>query len=492
MRIGLSEAAMALEAPAPSEAPKVSHVFPRQIGTSLPTVDRGDGLYIFDTDGRRYIDASGGGPAVSCLGYNDPDVIAAIKDQLDRIAFAHTAYFTSEAAESLARLLVESAPPGFGKVYFTGSGSEAIEAALKMARQYFAQLGRTSKTKFIARHQSYHGATLGAIPLGGVAWRRRLYEALTMQCSFVPPCYSYRFKELGESEEAYGRRVAEALETEILRLGPENVAGFVAETVVGATAGAVPPVPGYFAKIREICDRHKVLLILDEVMCGMGRTGAAFACLDEGIAPDLICIAKGLAAGYQPIAAVLVSNQVYEAFAAGDRIFHHGQTYMGHPAGCAAALAVQKKIRTRGLLANVREQGRYLIDELRLRLGPHPHIGDIRGRGLLVGIELVADKESKAPFDPALKLHNRIKQAALRLGLICYPGGGTVDGRAGDHVLLAPPYIVDRSAIDQIVDLLETAINDAVCGLPISLVSRFRSSHTFAARPDANFGIEGH
>ena len=449
-----------------NEAP-ASQVFPRQIGTSLPTIDRGEGIYLFDTDGRRYIDASGGGPAVACLGHNDADVIAAIKDQIDRIAFAHTGYFTSEAAESLARLLIESAPPGFGKVYFTGSGSEAVEAALKMARHYFAQLGWTSKTKFIARHQSYHGATLGAIPIGGVEWRRRLYEALTMQCSFIPPCYSYRFKEPGETEEAYGRRVADALEAEILRLGPENVAAFVAETVVGATAGVVPAVPGYFARIREICERHKVLLILDEVMCGMGRTGATFACLDEGISPDLICVAKGLAGGYQPIAAVLVSDQVYQVFADGDRMFHHGQTYMGHPAGCAAALAVQTKIRTRGLLANVREQGRYLMNELALRLGAHPQVGDIRGRGLFVGIELVADKESKAPFDPTIKLHNRIKHAALRRGLICYPGGGTVDGKLGDHILLAPPYIVDRSAIDQIVELLAAAIDDAICAIPI-------------------------
>jgi len=438
-----------------------SNVFRREIGAHLPTVDHGRGLYIVDAEGRRYLDASGG-PAVSCLGHSDPDVIAAIKDQLDRIAFAHTSYFTSESAEGLADVLIESAPTGFGKVYFTGSGSEAVEASLKMARQYFMQVGLSSKTRFIARHLSYHGATLGALPLGGIEWRRKLYEPLTMQCSFIPPCYSYRFREPHESEEDYGQRCADALEDEILRLGMDNVAGFIAETVSGATLGAVPAAPGYFRRIRDICNKYNVLLILDEVMCGMGRTGSAFACLDEGIAPDMICIAKGLGGGYQPIAAVLVSNRVYDVFATGDRIFHHGQTYMGHPTVCAAALAVQKKIRDCNLLENVQEQGRYLQDILVFRLGQHPNVGDIRGRGLFVGIEMVTDRKSKDPFDAKLKVHSRIKQAALRRGLICYPGGGTVDGKRGDHILIAPPFTVKRPEIEQIVDLLEQAINDVV------------------------------
>ncbi|MGY4306939.1 adenosylmethionine-8-amino-7-oxononanoate aminotransferase [Bradyrhizobium sp. USDA 4369] len=443
-----------------SAVSKPSNVFPRQIGSSLPTVSRGDGIYVIDVEGRRYLDASGG-PAVSCLGHSDAEVIRAIKEQVDQISFAHTSYFTSFAAEALADLIIEGAPTGFGKVYFTGSGSEAVEASLKMARQYFIQSGLPSKTKFIARHQSYHGATLGAIGLGGVEWRRRLYEPLTMQCSFIPPCYSYRLMSAGETEDAYGLRAADALETEILRLGPENVAAFVAETIVGATSGAVPAVRGYFNRIQEICDRYNVLLILDEVMCGMGRTGSVFACHDEGVTPDLICVAKGLAAGYQPLAAVVVSDRIYDVFEHNDRVFHHGQTYMGHPVGCAAALAVQRKIRERDVLTNVVRQGQHLISELKTRLGQHPFVGDIRGRGLLVGIELVADRCSKEPFDPKLKLHARVKQAAFRRGLICYPGGGTIDGQRGDHILLAPPFIVTQSDIDRIIDILFPAIDDA-------------------------------
>ena len=444
-----------------STTSRSSNVFPRQIGVQLPAVSHGDGVYIVDADGRRFLDASGG-PAVSCLGHSDPDVIRAIKDQVDRISFAHTSYFTSLAAEALADLIICEAPAGFGKVYFTSSGSEAVEASLKMARQYFIQSGFPSKTKFIARHQSYHGATLGAVALGGVEWRRRLYEPLIMRCGFIPPCYSYRMKEIDEFEEAYGLRVADALEAEILRLGPDNVAGFIAETIVGATSGAVPPTTGYFARIREICDRYNVLLILDEVMCGMGRTGSTFTCKDEEIAPDLICVAKGLAGGYQAIAAVIVASRVYDVFKENDRIFHHGQTYMGHPVACAAALAVQKKIREHDLLGNVAKQGRYLMKELQLRLGQHPFVGDIRGRGLFIGIELVADRQTKAPFDPALKLHGRVKQAALQRGLICYPGGGTIDGRRGDHILLSPPFIVAHSDIDRIIDLLIPAIDDAI------------------------------
>ncbi|WP_375411815.1 aspartate aminotransferase family protein [uncultured Bradyrhizobium sp.] len=452
------------------ESPRSSNVFPRQIGLDLPIVDHGKGAYIIDTDGREYLDASGG-PAVSCLGHDDPDVIAAIKEQVDRIAFAHTSYFTSLAAETLADLIIGEAPAGFGKLYLTGSGSEAVEASLKMARQYFVQSGLPSKTKFIARHQSYHGATLGAVALGGVEWRRSLYAPLTMQCGFIPPCYAYRMRHAGESDEAYGLRAANALETEILHLGPENVAGFIAETIVGATSGAVAAVPGYFARIRKICDRYNVLLILDEVMCGMGRTGSTFSCQDEGVAPDLICVAKGLAGGYQAIAAVVVSNRVYDAFIEGDGIFHHGQTYMGHPVACAAALAVQRKIRDRDLLANVVKQGGYLMNELKSRLAQHPFVGDIRGRGLFVGIELVVDRPTKAPFNPAVKLHKRVKQAAFNRGLICYPGGGTIDGRRGDHILVSPPFIVTRSDIDRIIDLLIPAIDDAVAGAKCSSMS---------------------
>ncbi|HIM43254.1 MAG TPA: aspartate aminotransferase family protein [Rhodospirillales bacterium] len=439
----------------------MTHVFQRQIHADLPRAKKGDGIYIIDADGKRYLDASGGA-AVSCLGHSDPDVIQAIKDQAETLAFAHTAFFTSEAAEELANLLIGKAPDGIEVVYFVSGGSEAMEAALKMARQYFLEVGEPERTKFIARRQSYHGNTLGALSVGGNVWRREPFEAMLMDVGHIQPCYAYRNQLDGETEEEYGLRAADELEAEIQRLGPETVIAFVAETVVGATAGVVPPVKGYFKRIRDICDRHGVLLILDEVMCGMGRTGTTFACEQDGIAPDIVCIAKGLGAGYQSIGAALVSAKVFQAFSEGSGFFQHGHTYMGHPVACAAALAVQRKIQALDLLANVREQGEVLESRLLDRLGNHAHVGDIRGRGLFRGIELVADRATKEPFDPALKLHAGIKAQAMDRGLICYPGGGTADGVQGDHILLAPPFIIEKPEIDELVDRLSAAIDAAI------------------------------
>ena len=439
----------------------MTHVFQRQIHADLPRAKKGDGIYIIDADGKRYLDASGGA-AVSCLGHSDPDVIQAIKDQAETLAFAHTAFFTSEAAEELANLLIGKAPDGIEVVYFVSGGSEAMEAALKMARQYFLEVGEPERTKFIARRQSYHGNTLGALSVGGNVWRREPFEAMLMDVGHIQPCYAYRNQLDGETEEEYGLRAADELEAEIQRLGPETVIAFVAETVVGATAGVVPAVPGYFKRIRDICDRHGVLLILDEVMCGMGRTGTTFACEQDGIAPDIVCIAKGLGAGYQSIGAALVSAKVFQAFSEGSGFFQHGHTYMGHPVACAAALAVQRKIQALDLLANVREQGEVLESRLLDRLGNHAHVGDIRGRGLFRGIELVADRATKEPFDPALKLHAGLKAQAMDRGLIYYPGGGTADGVQGDHILLAPPFIIEKPEIDELVDRLRAAIDAAI------------------------------
>jgi hypothetical protein len=439
----------------------MTHVFQRQIHADLPRARKGDGIYIIDADGKRYLDASGGA-AVSCLGHSDPDVIRAIKDQAETLPFAHTAFFTSDAAEDLADHLIKKAPEGIGMVYFMSGGSEAVEAALKMARQYFLETGEPERTRFIARRQSYHGNTLGALSVGGNVWRRRPFEAMLMETSHISPCYAYRGQLADETEQEYGHRVADELEAEIQRLGPGTVAAFVAETVVGATLGVVPPVEGYFKRIREICDRHGVLLILDEVMCGMGRTGTAFACEQDGIAPDIVCVAKGLGAGYQPIGAALVSDKVFQAFESGSGFFQHGHTYMGHPTACAAALAVQRKIETRDLLANVRKQGETLDRFLQDRLGNHAHVGDIRGRGLFRGIELVADRATKEPFDPARMVHAGVKKHAMDLGLICYPGGGTADGIKGDHILLAPPFIIEEAQVEELVDLLGAAIDAAL------------------------------
>lgn len=429
----------------------------------MPVAVGGQGIEIWDSVGRSYLDASGGA-AVSCLGHGHPDVIAAVHAQLDRIAYAHTSFFTTEVAERLADRLVADAPGDLNHVYLISGGSEAIETALKMARQYFVETGQTQRRHLIGRRQSYHGNTLGALAVGGNAWRKRQFEPLLIEAHHIEPCFAYRFQRPGESVEVYAARAAQALEDQILALGKDSVIAFVAETVVGATAGAVPPVADYFKRVREICDRYGVLLILDEVMCGMGRTGWLHACEEEGIVPDLLVIAKGLGGGYQPIGAVLMRAHVFNAFRDGSGAFQHGHTYMGHPMAAAAALAVQDVIRRDGLLANVAAMGELLDRRLRERLGDHAHVGDIRGRGLFRGVEFVADRESKAPFDPSRKLHARIKAEAMARGLMVYPMGGTIDGVHGDHVLLAPPFIVEPSHIGTIVDRFGEAIDAALAG----------------------------
>jgi hypothetical protein len=439
----------------------MNHVFHRSTRETLPVAVAGAGITITDAAGKTYIDASGGA-AVSCLGHNHPRVVRALREQLDKLDFAHTAFFTTPVAEALADALIEGAPRGLERVYFVSGGSEAIEAGLKLARQYFLEIGQPQRRHFIARRQSYHGNTLGALAAGGNVWRREPYAPLLMAVSHIAPCFAYRGKRDDESEEQYGRRVADELEAEILRLGADTVAAFVAEPVVGATAGCVTAAPGYFKRIREICDRYGVLLMLDEVMCGMGRTGTLYACEQEGVAPDLVAVAKGLGAGVQPIGALIVTGKVYDAIAKGSGAFMHGHTYMGHPLACAAALGVQQAIREDDLLANVRAMGAHLSERLLDRFGNHHHVGDIRGRGLFQAIELVEERASKRPFAPAKKLHVRIKAEAMARGLICYPGGGTIDGRSGDHVLLAPPYIVNRADIDTIVDRLGAAVDAAI------------------------------
>ena len=439
----------------------MTQVFQRLINHTLLQAVKGAGVYIIDSDGKRYLDASGGA-AVSCLGHSDPDVIKAIKDQLDTLAFAHTGFFTSRPAEELANLLIDKAPDGIEMVYFTSGGSEAVEAALKMARQFFLETGEPSRRHVIARQQSYHGNTLGALATSGNALRRKPFEPMLMEVSHIAPCYAYRHRREEETDEEYGIRAADELDTEIKRLGPKSVLAFVAETVVGATLGAVAPVRGYFKRIRKICDHYGILLILDEVMSGMGRTGMTFACEQEGVSPDIVCVAKGLGAGYQPIGATMVSERIFQGFRDGSGFFQHGHTYMGHPTACAAALAVQNKIASTNLLVNVRKQGSRLGKMLCERLESNANIGDIRGRGLFMGIELVANRATKKPLDPKLRLHARIKRQAMDRGLICYPGGGTVDGVSGDHVLLAPPFIIKDQQINELVCLLGDAIDAAL------------------------------
>ncbi|MDA9055681.1 aspartate aminotransferase family protein [Alphaproteobacteria bacterium] len=439
----------------------MTHNFPRHSKITPPIAIAGAGCHITDATGKQYFDGSGGA-AVSCLGHGDADIATAMKDQIDKLSFAHTSFFTSMPAEALADLLIANAPSGIDRVYFVSGGSEAIEASLKLARQYFVETGSPQRSHIIARKQSYHGNTLGALAAGGNAWRREQFAPLLFTASHIEPCYRYRGKADGESDHAYGQRMANALETEILQLGADKVMAFLAEPVVGATLGAVAAEWGYFTRIREICDRYGVLLILDEVMCGMGRTGSLFACDHDQVRPDIIAIAKGLGAGYQPVGAMLCSKEIYAAIAEGSGFFQHGHTYLAHPVACAAAHAVLSKIIDSDLPSRATMMGDKLMQALQSAFGQHPFIGDIRGRGLFIGMEFVADRAQKTPFDPALGLHRKIKAAAFEAGLLCYPMGGTIDGKNGDHLLLAPPFILEDSHIGEIIDKLTIAFDAAM------------------------------
>ncbi|MEO8303557.1 MAG: aspartate aminotransferase family protein [Betaproteobacteria bacterium] len=443
----------------------MTHVLHRQLRVTPPVAVSGHGITVVDSAGREYLDASGGA-AVSCLGHGHPDVIRAMHEQIDRIAYAHTSFFTTEVAERLADHLLAHAPAGMSHVYLVSGGSEAIEASLKLARQYFVEIGQPQRCHFIARRQSYHGNTLGALSVGGNEWRRRQFAPLLIDVTHVAPCYEYRDRRDDESPVAYGERLAREFEDAVQRLGTDRVIAFCAETVGGATSGALTPVPGYFRRVREICDRYGILFIADEVMCGMGRTGTLYAVEQEDVVPDLIAIAKGLGGGYQPVGGVLVQRRIVDALAAGSGQFQHGHTYIGHPVACAAALAVQQVIQRDRLLDAVKTLGARLADGLHARFDTHANVGDIRGRGLFMALEIVADRPSKRPFDPALSTHARIKAAAMARGLMVYPMGGTIDGNAGDHVLLAPPFVSAPGEIDEIVRRLGTAVDAALADLP--------------------------
>ncbi|MHC2303238.1 aspartate aminotransferase family protein [Rhizobium mongolense] len=438
----------------------MTKILHRTIGMNLPRAVAGEGIYITDSEGRSYIDGSGGA-AVSCLGHNHPEVLEAMKAQMGRISYAHTSFFTTDIAEQLADQLVELAPEGLDYVYLVSGGSEAVEAALKMARQYYVEIGQPQRRHIIARRQSYHGNTIGALATGGNAWRREQFKPILPETHHVSPCYAYRNMQPGETPEAYAERLAAELEAKIVELGDDKVMAFVAEPLVGATLGAVGPVADYLKRVRQICDKYGILLIFDEVMCGMGRTGTIFALEQEGIVPDLVTIAKGLGGGFQPIGAVLLSGTIYCAFAQGSGLFQHGHTYVGHPIAAAAASKVVEILKRPEIMANVMQMGGRLQAGLDAVLGQSPYVGDIRGRGLFRGVEIVADKDTKQPFDPVRKIHAKIKKEAMQRGLICYPMGGTIDGVHGDHVLLAPPYTIQPEQIDVIVERLAAAINAA-------------------------------
>lgn len=437
----------------------MTHVFQRHCHAQLPTAVRGEGVYVYDQSGKAYLDASGGA-AVTCLGYSHPAIREALHKQIDQLAYIHSGFFTTEVAETLADKLTSAAPGSLNHAYFVSGGSEAVEAALKLARQYFVEKGEPQRTHFIARRQSYHGNTLGALAVGGNAWRRAPFTPLLTHAEHIAPCYAYRDQKPGESEFDYGQRVANELEQTLLRVGPETVIAFIAEPVVGATSGALPAVDGYFKRIREICDRYGVLLILDEVMCGMGRTGTLFAHEQEEIHADLVTTAKGLGAGYQPIGAMLASDEIYNTISEGSGFFQHGHTYMAHATAMAGSLAVLETFEREQLMPRVREMGASLRQRLNERFADQPFVGDIRGRGLFLGLELVSDRDSKTPFAPGSQLHSRIKQRAMELGLMCYPMPGTIDGQRGHHVLLAPAFIINDAQLDELTDKLYRSIDE--------------------------------
>jgi adenosylmethionine-8-amino-7-oxononanoate aminotransferase len=443
------------------EGAAMSHIIHRSLRQTPPVAVSAQGILLRDSQGNTYIDACGGA-AVSSLGHGHPDVIEAMHRQIDRCAYAHTGFFTTEAAEELATRLASGAPKGIDGVYFVSGGSEAMETALKLARQYFYEGGEPQRTLFIARRQSYHGNTLGALAISGSEWRSKPFAPILMDVPRVSPCNVYRGRGKHQSVDEYTAMLLDELETAIIKAGPQNVIGFVAEPVVGASAGAVPPTPGYFKGVREICDRHGVLFIADEIACGMGRTGTMYAIEQEGVAPDIITVAKGLGAGYQPIGAVLAQGAIVERLRKGSGAFMHGHTYIGHPVAAAAALAVQKVIERDGLLAQVQKRGATLRRMLGNVFGQHPHVGDIRGRGLFMAIELVQDRATKAPFAPERKLHAAVKAQAMQRGLMVFPMGGTIDGQCGDHVLLAPPYIATEADLAEIVTRLAEAVDAAL------------------------------
>lgn len=441
----------------------MSHVLRRSLTAIQPSIVGGTGAYLIDDSGKRYLDACGGA-AVSSLGHDNAAVRKAICDQVNTLAFAHTGLFTNRWAEELSDYLIAHAPRGTGegRVMYLGSGSEAMEAALKLARQYHVERGETERAHIIARAPSYHGNTLGALAVSGHAGRRAPFAPLLIDTQHIDATYNYRLQNTGESEAAFGLRMANQLEAKILELGPQNVCAFVAEPVVGASLGTQPPPAGYFKRIREICDAHGVLFIADEVMCGMGRTGSLFALAQEGICADITTMAKGLGAGYQPIAAVMAAQKVCDAIIAGSGKLWNGHTYMSHAVATAGAMAVMREIESRDLLEAVKERGAQLEAGLRARLGQHPHVGDIRGRGLFWSTEFVADRTTKSPFDVARNMAGKVQQAAMTAGMICYPAQGCADGTSGDHVLLAPCFTSTPAEIDTIVDMLATAVETTI------------------------------
>jgi adenosylmethionine-8-amino-7-oxononanoate aminotransferase len=432
--------------------PERTRVIHRDLTRSYPIVVRGEGIYLYDDQGNRYIDGSGGSAAVTAIGHGVPEVATAIAEQAAKLAYAPSHAFTNEAVETCARLIVERyAPDGFGKVWFVSGGSEATENAIKMALQYHRERGQGTRHIVIGRRQSFHGATIAALAVGGNAGRRRPYSAILPPAEHISACNPYR-------DTVDGLARADELEYAIRQIGPDNVAAFIAEPVVGATLGAMPPSPDYFGRIREICDRYGVLFIADEVMTGFGRTGRPWGLDHWGVCPDLIVCAKGISGGYAPLGAVLAKPEFVGEVRTRSGSFVIGHTSSGNPLSCAAGAAVLQYVLDHRLIENAADVGAYFKERLQGLAERHEMIGDARGLGLLLGIELVRDRESKAPFPAAWGVARRLGAATLERGLISYPGSGTVDGVAGDHVLFAPPLIISREQVDEVIAILDESL----------------------------------
>ncbi|KPB71477.1 aspartate aminotransferase family protein [Pseudomonas cannabina] len=434
----------------------MSKVIYKNLGTPPILATGGAGVWLEDATGKRYLDTCGG-VAVSSLGHGHPRIAAAFEREAKKLAWAHAGSFTTQAAEQLAESLV-AASGGLARAQFLSGGSEVMELAMKIAYQYQCERGLPEKSVFISRRQSYHGSTLGTLSISGNPQRQSVFGPLLPKAEFVSPCYAYRDQRHDESEEQYATRLAEELDQKIRSLGSENVAAFFAETVVGSTNGAVPPVQGYFRKIKAVCERHDVLLVLDEVMAGMGRTGQLFAYADDGIVPDMVAVGKGLAAGYMPISALLISEQVHAVMAGGSGVLGNGQTHVNHPLACAIALEVQQVIAEENLLAQVRQRGEQMRSWLKESLGDLDIVGDVRGRGLFVGVEFVESRSTKAPFSGGGAYSAALKKEALQHGLLIYPGSGTVQGIEGNHVLFAPPFITSESELAQMVERFSAVV----------------------------------
>ena len=438
-----------------------SNVFGRDASLTTRQVASAQGCEVFDVSGKRYLDASGGA-AVSAWGHSHPLILEAIRKQLDSVVDTHSMFFTNAPQEELAEHLFELSDGHFARTLFFSSGSEAIEGAIKLARQHHFERGEPERVNIVSRQKSYHGNTMGALSLSDAS-RGPVFSPYMVPAKQIPAYFPYRDQGADETEEEYALRCADALEEAILELGPDTVAAFFVETVVGSSLGVVPTPPVYLKRIREICDRHGVLLVFDEVMCGAGRTGTFFAYEQELVRPDILTMAKGLSGGHIPLSAVCTTDVVYQAIWKGSGKLGVTQTYMGHPLACAAGLGVMEIVRNTDLIGTISAKGKRLIGKLRDRLRDHPHIDYIRGRGLFMGMELVRDKSSKEPYPAQDFMFRKIRQTAFDQGLICWPGSGSAK-EGGDFILLAPPYIITDAEIEELVELLAKTIDLCTLG----------------------------